>query len=76
MLEGKNLEIGGRDAGAVVGDLEGLAALVPERDLDAGGSGVEAVLDELLHGRREVEDHLAGAYLMDGALVYRLDHRH
>lgn len=55
------LEIGGGDAGAVVGDGEGVLAVGAEGDLDGGGAGVEAVLDELLDGGGEVEDDLAGA---------------
>ena len=75
VLEREELKVARRDAGAVVSDLEGISTVVPERDLDAGRSGVEAVLDELLHGRREVEDHLAGADPVDGALVYGLYRR-
>lgn len=50
VLEREDLEVAGRDAGAIVDDLEALLAVVPEGDLDAGGAGVEAVLDQLLDG--------------------------
>lgn len=70
VLEREDLEVARRDAGAIVDDLEALLAVAPEGDLDAGGTGVEAVLDQLLDGRREVENHLAGADSVDGALVY------
>lgn len=69
MFNGKNLEVARRDAAAVVDDLEPLLPVLLEGDLDAGGAGVEAVLDELLDGGGEVEDHLAGAYPVDGAPV-------
>ena len=38
------------DAMAVVGDLDELEAAVLYDDVYGGGMGVEAVLDELLHG--------------------------
>lgn len=63
------LEAARRNAATVVDDLEPLLPVLLEGDLDAGGAGVEAVLDELLDGGGEVEDHLAGAYPVDGALV-------
>lgn len=55
------LEIAGRDAAAVISDLEPLLAVGLEADLDGGGAGVEAVLHELLHCGGEVENDLAGA---------------
>ena len=69
------LEVGGRDAEAVVGDLEPLLAVGLEADLDGRGAGVEAVLDELLHGGGEVEDDLAGADAVHHRLAYGLDRR-
>lgn len=75
MLQGERLEIAGRDAGAVVGDLEPLLAVGLEADLDGGGAGVEAVLDELLDGGGEVEDDLAGANPVHHRLADRLYRR-
>ena len=42
------------NSSAVVDDLYGVEAVVFQRNLDAGGAGVEAVLNELLHGGGEV----------------------
>jgi hypothetical protein len=70
-----HLEVGGRDAASVVGDLEPLLAVRLEADLDGGGAGVEAVLDELLNGGGEVEDDLAGADAVHHRLADRLDRR-
>jgi hypothetical protein len=70
-----DLEVGGRDAAAVVRDLEPLLAVGLEADLDGGGAGVEAVLDELLDGGGEVEDDLAGADAVHYRLAYGLDRR-
>ncbi|TVU29488.1 hypothetical protein EJB05_21054, partial [Eragrostis curvula] len=58
-FEAAHLEVGGGDAASVVSDLEPLLAVGLEVDLDGGGAGVEAVLDELLGGGGEVEDDLA-----------------
>ena len=66
------LEIAGRDAAAVVGDLEPLLAVGLEADLDGGGAGVEAVLDEFLDGGGEVENDLAGANPVHHRLANRL----
>lgn len=45
---------------AVVGNLDELEASVLDDDVDGGGSGVEAVLDELFHGGVRALDHLSG----------------
>lgn len=44
----------------VVGDLDELEAPVLDDDVDGGGSGVEAVLEELFHGGARALDHLSG----------------
>lgn len=70
VLEAKHPEVVGRNAAAIVDDLEPLFPVIFESDFDAGGAGVEAVLDQLFHGGGEVENHLAGADSVHHALVY------
>ena len=48
------LEITGGNAAAIVNDLEPLFPVLFESDFDAGGAGVETVLDEFLDGGGEV----------------------
>ena len=57
------------DAVAVVGDLDELEAAVFYDDIYGRGVGVEAVLDELLHGRDWPLDDLAGGDVVDDRLV-------
>jgi len=53
-----------REAGAVVLDADEALAAVAEFDLDAGGPGVEGILDELLDNRSGALDHFAGGDLV------------
>lgn len=69
------LEIVWRNAAAVIDDLKGLLAEFLQGNLDAGGTGVQAVLHKLLDGGREVQNHLAGADSVDCALADRLYRR-
>ena len=57
------------DAMAVVGDLDELEAAVLYDDVYGGGMGVEAVLDELLHGGDRPLDDLSGGDAVDDRLV-------
>ena len=50
----------------VVRQLYRLSSLAPQSQLDNTGPGVQAVLEELLGGGGETEDHLATADLVDG----------
>ncbi len=56
----------GVHAGAVVGHLDAVDAAAVERDGDAGGAGVERVLDQFLHRGGGAFDHLAGGDAVDG----------
>lgn len=67
------LETVGGNAGTVVDDLKPFLTEILESDLDAGGAGVQAVLDEFLDGGREVEDYLSGADSVDDSLGDGLD---
>jgi hypothetical protein len=57
-----------RDAGAVVDDADQVQPAARGRDLDAGGAGVERVLDEFLHDARRPFDDLARGDLVDHGL--------
>ena len=57
------------DAVAVVGDLNELEAAVFYDDIYGRGVGVEAVLDELLHGGDRPLDDLSGGDAVDDRLV-------
>lgn len=68
----RDLEIVRRDATTVVDNLEGFSAIVFERNLDAGGAGVQAVLNQLLDGGGKVQNNLTSTNSMHDALVYGL----
>ena len=57
------------DAVAVVGDLDELEAAFFYDDIYGRGVGVEAVLDELLHGGDWPLDDLSGGNAVDDRLV-------
>ena len=63
-LDGER-EVGGGHADAVVDNPDQFAPASLDHDLDAGGAGVESVLDELLDGRRRAFDDLAGGDAID-----------
>jgi hypothetical protein len=65
----------GRHADAVVGDFQPVDAAAVEADGDAGGAGVEGVLDEFLGGRGGSFDDLAGGYPVDGGFREQTDSR-
>ena len=52
------------DAAAVVLHADEATTALPHLDANVGGAGVEAVLDQLLDGRRGTLDHLAGGDLV------------
>ena len=58
-------EVGGVDAAAVVDDADRLGAADFDVDIDSGGAGVEAVLEEFLDDAGGPFDHLAGGDLVD-----------
>jgi hypothetical protein len=49
---------------SVIADANQLVAALLDRDFDRRRSGIERVLDELLHHRRWTLDHFAGSYLI------------
>ena len=53
------------DAAAVIAHPDQARATALDVDLDAAGTGIEAVLDELLDDRRRTLDHLARGDLID-----------
>ena len=57
------------DALDAVGDLDELEAAVLYDDVYGGGMGVEAVLDEILHGGDRPLDDLSGGDAVDDRLV-------
>ena len=59
------LEIGAGHALAVVGDADQTAAAAVGEHVDAGRTGVERVLDQLLDDARRALDHLAGGDAVD-----------
>ena len=61
----REIEVGARHAGAVVGDADEPAAAAVGRDLDPRGAGVERVLDQFLDHARRALDHLAGGDAVD-----------
>ena len=61
------------DSVAVVGDLDKLEAAVLDEDIDGGGGGVEAVLEELLDGGDWALDDLAGGDSVDDGITETLD---
>ena len=73
VLERNGLKVGLGDAGTVVDDLDELAAVLLEADLDRLGVGVQTVLHQLLDRIRQVDDHLARAYAMHRVRIERLD---
>lgn len=54
-----------RNARPIVLDFNGIEPLVLETDLDAGGAGVQTVLDELFCNGAEVDNDLARLDAMD-----------
>ena len=75
MAQHRERQLVGVHAGAVVGHLDAVDAAAVERDGDAGGAGVERVLDQLLHRRRGPLDHLAGGDAVDRRLRQQADAR-
>jgi len=53
------------DSVAVVGDLDELEAAILDEEIDGGGGGVEAVLEELLDGGDRPLNDLAGGDPVD-----------
>lgn len=66
----RNLEVVWRNAGAIIDNLEPLLAVVLESDFDAGSASIQAVLDQFLNGRGEVQNDLAGADSVNCTPVY------
>ena len=66
----------GRDAAAVVGDADQLAAPLLHRDVDPRRAGVDRVLQQLLDDARRPLDHLAGGDLVDDARRELVDGGH
>lgn len=54
---------------AVVGNLDEFEAAVFDNDVDGGGLGVEAVLDELFNGGHRPLNNLSGSDSIDDGLV-------
>ena len=67
MLHSQTSEVLLRHTRSVVRQLHSLSSLAPQFQLDNTGPGVQAVLEKLLGGGGETEDHLATADLVDGA---------
>ncbi len=61
-------EIGARHAFAVIADADQPAAAAIGEHVDAVRTGVECVLDELLHHARRPFHHLAGGDAVDDGL--------
>ena len=66
-------EIGRVHPGAVIGDLDAVDPAAGERHGNAAGTGIERVLDQLLHHRRRALDHLAGGDAVDQRLGQQPD---
>ena len=66
-------QIGARHAAAVVGHADQAPPAAVGDDLDAFCTGIERVLDKLLHGARRALDHLAGGDAVDDGLVQLAD---
>ena len=74
-LHGEREVVGGH-AVPVIDHLDAVDAAALEADRDAGGAGVERVLDQFLdHGGRPL-DHLAGGDAVDQAFREQADSRH
>ena len=58
-LDGERQLIG-RDADAVIDDLDARDAAAGQNDLDTGGAGIQRVLNQFLDRRRRALDDLAG----------------
>ena len=65
MAGDRQLELAGRDAGAVVADADQRQPAAGGDDLDPRRTGVERVLDQFLDHARRTLDHLAGGDLVD-----------
>jgi len=61
------------DSVAVVGDLNELEAAILDEEIDGGGAGVEAVLEELLDGVDRTLNDLAGGDSVDDGVTQALD---
>ena len=73
--EGAELQVHGRDARPVVGDLDAGEAAVFEAEGDLAGAGVEGVVEKLAHDRGGPVDHLAGGDLAGDLVAQPMDAR-
>jgi hypothetical protein len=61
-------QILGRHADAIVGNDDEAGAALAQRDIDASGTGIDGILDQLLDRRRRTLHHLAGGDAVDESL--------
>ena len=67
------LDLGGGDAAAVVGDAHQAPPALAHLDVDRGRPGVDGVFDQLFDHRRRSLDHLAGRDFVRDFLAQNLD---
>lgn len=70
---GGNETVTDSDSVAIVGDLDEFEAAVLDDEVDGGGGGVEAVLDQLLHGGDGALDDFPGGDSVDDGLAEAVD---